>query len=105
MHGVAWLLSTEKTLHNSEAWTQANKVCPHTLLTTFSNELFDVYCAHKEAKVIWESMHRKYITKDVGKQKIIVGKYYKWEMVDNKDIKLEINEYHKLMEELRAEKI
>ena len=26
-------------------------------------------------------------------------------MVDNKDIKLEINEYHKLMEELKAEKI
>ena len=26
-------------------------------------------------------------------------------MVDNKDIKLQINEYHKLMEELRVEKI
>ena len=26
-------------------------------------------------------------------------------MVDNKDIKLQINEYHKLLEELRAEKI
>ena len=26
-------------------------------------------------------------------------------MVDNKDIKLQINEYHKLLEELRVEKI
>ena len=26
-------------------------------------------------------------------------------MIDNKDIKLQINEYHKLLEELRAEKI
>ena len=26
-------------------------------------------------------------------------------MVDNKDIKLQINEYHKLLEEIRAEKI
>ena len=26
-------------------------------------------------------------------------------MVDNKDIKLQINEYHKLLEELKAEKI
>ena len=27
MHGVAWLLSTENTLPNSEVWTYANKVC------------------------------------------------------------------------------
>ena len=43
----------------------------------------------------------------VCKQKFVVGNYYKLEMVevDNKDIKLQINEYHKLLEELRAEKI
>ena len=50
-------------------------------------------------------MLRKYIAKDVEKQNLFVGNYYKWEMVDNKDIKLQINEYHKLLEELRAEKI
>ena len=88
MHEVAWLLSTESSLPNSEAWTQANKVCRHTILTTLSNELFDVYCAYKEAKVIWESMLRKYTAKDVSN-----------------DIKLQINEYPKLLEELRAEKI
>ena len=80
-------------------------MCRHTILTTLSSELFDVYCAYKEAKVIWESMLTKYTTKDVAKQKFVVGNYYKWEMVDNKDIKLQINEYHKLLEELRARKI
>ena len=50
-------------------------------------------------------MLRKYTVKDVDKQKFLIGIYYKWEMVDNKDIKLQINEYHKLLEELRAEKI
>ena len=93
MHGVAWLLSTENTLPNSETWTHVNKVCRHTTLITLSNKLFDVYCAYKEAKVIWESMLRKYTTEDVGKQKFVVGNYYKWEMVDNKGIKLHINEY------------
>ena len=39
------------------------------------------------------------------KQKFVVGNYYKWEMVDNKDINLQINEYHKFLGELRAEKI
>ena len=41
----------------------------------------------------------------MGKQKFVVGNYYKWEMIGNKDIKLQINEYHKLLEELRVEKI
>ena len=67
MHGVACLLSTEKTLPNTEAWTQANKVCRHTILTTLSNELFDVYYANKEAKFIWESMLIKYTVEEVGR--------------------------------------
>ena len=41
----------------------------------------------------------------MGKQKFVVGNYYKWEMVENKYIKIQINEYHKLLEELKAEKI
>ena len=105
MHGVAWLLTNENARPNYERWTYANKVCRHTIITTLSNELFDVYCAYKEAKVIWDSMLKKYTAEDVGKQKFVVGNYYKWEMVDNKDIKLQINEYHKLLEELKAEKI
>ena len=99
------MLSTENTLPNSKVWTLTSKVCRHTILTTLSNELFDIYCACKETKVIWESMLKKYTVEDVDKQKFVVGNYYKWEMVYNKDIKLQINEYHKLLEELRAEKI
>ena len=72
---------------NTEACAHANKVCRHTILSTLSNELFDVYWAYKEVKVIWESMFTKYTVEDVGKQKFVVGNYHKWEMVDNKDIK------------------
>ena len=50
-------------------------------------------------------MLEKYTTEDVGKQKFVIGNYYKWEIINNKDIKLQINEYHKLLEELKAEKI
>ena len=105
MNRVAWLLSTSNIHVNTEAWAHVNKVCRHTILTPLSNKLFDVRCAYKEAKVIWELMLTKYMAEDVGKQKFVVGNYYKWEMVDNKNIKLQINEYHKLLEELRVEKI
>ena len=47
----------------------------------------------------------KYTAEDAGKQKFVVGNFYKWEMTKAKDIKLQINEYHKLLEELRAENI
>ena len=50
-------------------------------------------------------MLTKYTIEDVGKQKFVVENYYKWEMVDNNDIKLQINEFYKLLEELRAKKI
>ena len=67
MHEVAWMLSSENMHVNIEAWVQANKVCRHTILTTLCNELVDVYCVYKEAKVIWELVLTKYTVEDVGK--------------------------------------
>jgi len=43
-----------------ETLTHANKVCRHTIMSTLSNDLFDVYCPCKEAKEIWDSMFVKY---------------------------------------------
>jgi hypothetical protein len=94
--------ATEKV---TEQWTHANRVCRCTILSTLSNDLFDVYCSYKEAKDIWESMTAKYTAEDAGKQKFVIGNYYKWEMVDDKDIKTQINEYHKLLEDLKTENI
>ena len=50
-------------------------------------------------------MITKYTAEDSEKQKFVIGKYYKWEMVKDKDIKVQINEYHKLIEDLKFENI
>ena len=50
-------------------------------------------------------MVTKYTVKDVGKQKIVIGKFYQWEIVDNKDIKTQIKEYHRLLEDMKAKNI
>ncbi|XP_052197499.1 uncharacterized protein LOC127804643 isoform X1 [Diospyros lotus] len=111
VHGVVYELSESKPNEASvdaklvDHWTYANKVCRHMIINTLSNELFDVYCPYKEVKKIWEFMNVKYTTKDVGKQKFVIGKFYRWEMVDDKEIKCQINEYYKLLEDLKAEKI
>lgn len=52
MHVVAWVLTDPKTNDNVESWTHENKVCSHSILSTLSNELFDVFYSYKEAKEI-----------------------------------------------------
>jgi hypothetical protein len=37
-------------------------------------------------------MVTKYTIKDVGNKKLVIGKFYQWEMVDDKDIKTQTNE-------------
>ena len=44
------VLATQKKIDD---WAYLNKVCRHTILSTLSNELFDIYCSYKEAKEIW----------------------------------------------------
>ncbi|KAF7841396.1 Retrovirus-related Pol polyprotein from transposon TNT 1-94 [Senna tora] len=110
MHGVVDALEKSKPADDAtqtlkDFWQHANKVCRHTLLSILSNDLFDIYSVYKEANKIWESLILKYTAEDAEKQKFVVGNFYKWEMVDDKDIKQQINEYHRLLEELRAEKI
>ncbi|KOM38514.1 hypothetical protein LR48_Vigan03g189600 [Vigna angularis] len=112
MYGVVAALSSPKpdsTIPSNsklvEEWTYANKVCRHTLLSALSNDLFDVYCSYKEAKDIWDSLILKYTTEDVVRQRFVIGNYYRWEMIEDKDIKTQINEYHKLLEDIKAENI
>jgi len=57
MYKIAYALTTSKPDTSSpmkqiEDWIHTNKVCHHTMLTTLSNDLFDVYCSYKEAMEI-----------------------------------------------------
>lgn len=72
MHGVVATLTQPKSdQYNNpkqlEIWTYANKICRHTIISTWTNNLFDVYYSNKEAKDIWELMNLKYTAEDVGK--------------------------------------
>ncbi|CAH9104236.1 unnamed protein product [Cuscuta europaea] len=112
MHGVADALThampddkSPEGIKLLQQWTYSNKVCRHTILSTLSNELFDVYCTKKVAKEIWDSMIAKYTAEDTVKQKFVIGNYYKWEMKDDKDIKAQIHEYQTLLEDLKGVQI
>jgi len=86
-------------------WIHANKVCLLTLLSVLSNDLLDVYATYKNAKDIWDSLILKYIVEDIVRQRFVIANYYCWEMIEGKDIKIQINEYHKLIEDIKTESI
>ncbi|KAK3437516.1 hypothetical protein EUGRSUZ_C02182 [Eucalyptus grandis] len=98
---MAFTLTEAEPTNNKlqDQWINANKVCRHTIISTLFNELFDVHCPYKEAKQIWNSMTIKYTAEDVGRQKFLIGNYYRWEMSDDKEMKTQINKYHKLLPE------
>jgi hypothetical protein len=41
----------------------------------------------------------------VGKQIFVIEKFYQWKMMDNKDIKIQINEYYRLLDDMKAKNI
>jgi len=70
-----------------------------------SNDLFDVYCSYREEKDIWNSLIHKYIAEDVFRKRFVIRNYNRWEMIEDKDIKIQINEYYKLLEDIKVESI
>ncbi|KAM7465056.1 hypothetical protein LguiB_012618 [Lonicera macranthoides] len=92
----------EVTIQN---WKNGNKVCRHTILSTLSNELFDIYYSYKSSYEIWESLHKKYVIEDVGTQKYAIGNFLKFQMTEDKDISTQINEFHMLLNDLQNEHI
>ena len=69
-----------------DEWKRANKVCRHTILSTLSNELYDVYCSYKSANEIWTKLNHKYVNEDAGSQKYVIGNFLNFQMNDEKNI-------------------
>lgn len=72
MHGVTVALIDQKLAKTDpkqveHGHTPIRLICRHTIISTLSDELFDVYCSYKEAKEIWENLNDKYTAEDAGK--------------------------------------
>ncbi|XP_019226930.1 PREDICTED: uncharacterized protein LOC109208298 [Nicotiana attenuata] len=73
-----------------------NKTVRGHLLNHMTNPLFDLFINYKSAKVIWDSLEKKYGADDAGKKKYVVGKWIKFQMVNDKPIMEQVHEYENL---------
>lgn len=69
------------------------------------NTLYNVYSGVDSAKSVWESLEKKYKTKDAGSKKFIVGKFQDYKMVDSRTVISQIQELEVILHEMHAEKM
>ena len=70
----------ENSSHLLPTWETRNKQVVYVILSTISNELFDIYYQFKVAKEIWGAMNKKYILENAGTQKYVIGNFRNFQM-------------------------
>ena len=75
-----------------EAWKHADFLYKNYILNGFDNTLYSVYSSIKIAKELWDSLDKKYKTKDAGIKKFIVGKLLDYKMTDSKTVLSQVQE-------------
>jgi len=61
-----------------------------------SNSLFDLFVVFKSTKTIWTKLETKYGSDDAGKKTYVVGKWLKFQIVDDKPIMEQVHVYENL---------
>ena len=71
-----------------------------TILSTFTNELFDVYCQYKVTKEMWDAMHKKYILEGAGTEKYDIRNVKNFQMTKDRDVSSQIYVYNLFINDL-----
>ena len=56
-----------------EAWKHFDLLCRNYVMNGLHDSLYNVYCAIKTSKELWEALDRKYKTEHVGAKKFVVS--------------------------------
>ncbi|KAL2531340.1 zinc knuckle (CCHC-type) family protein [Abeliophyllum distichum] len=86
-----------------EAWKHSDFLCWNYVMNSLTDSLYNVYSTMKTAKELWESLDRKYKTKDAEAKKFIVGRFLDYEMVDSKTVISQVQELQVILHEIHAE--
>ena len=88
---------------NIAKWEKTNKLCVHTIKCGLSNKLFDNYCHFTCAKDLWDELNGRYRFEDEGAKKFAMAKFMSFQMVEEKNISSQIEDFQKLVFDLAKE--
>ena len=86
-----------------DAWNHSDFLCRNYVLNSLENTLYNVYSPLKKAKELWDSLDKKYKTKDAGLKKFIVGKFLDFKMVDSKTVLSQVQELQVVVHDIHVE--
>ena len=80
-----------------------NRTVRGHLLNHMTNSLFDLFVSQKSAKVIWDTLEKRYGADDAGMKKYVVGKWLQFRMVDDKPVMEQVHVYENLVTDVLNE--
>ena len=84
--------------------TEQDYLCKNFILNGLSDDLYDYYNSEdKTAKQIWEALQKKYDTEEAGAKKFAVRRYLKYQMTDDRSVKMQSYELQKIAHEIISE--
>ncbi|XP_058217270.1 uncharacterized protein LOC131328334 [Rhododendron vialii] len=92
-----------QVLRDQITWKENNYLCKNYVLNCLHDALYSVYCVKKSARELWESLDRKYKTKDAGSKKFVVGRFLDYKMVDSKTVISQVQELQVILHEIATE--
>ena len=75
-----------------DAWKHYDFLCRKYVMNVLTDSLYNVYSDKKTANEIWESLDRKYKTKDDGAKKFVVGRFLDYKMIDSNIVVNQVQE-------------
>lgn len=79
--------------------------CVGRILSMLSDKFYDIYMHHTSARVLWETLEKKYSVPDAGKDLYLVEKYHDFKMTNGKSMVEQTQELQLLVGELNHSKI
>lgn len=92
----------EEKIAAVNAWNSSDYLCRNYIMNGLADSLYNVYISMGTAKELWESLEKKYKTKDAGAKKFIVGQFLDY-MVDSKTVMSQFSEIQLILHEIHAE--
>ena len=86
-----------------DAWKHSDFLCKNYILNGLDNTIYNVYSPIKTTRELWESLHRKNKTEDVGMKKFVVGRFLDYKMVDSKTIISQVQDLQVILHKIHAE--